>query len=278
MDRPRYAKLICIALGVAAVPTSLAAQDSCGSGGVLIGTPKDAETGVLLGFTVVHLVSESGHPSLRKRADRSGRVVFCGPSGRYWVEASLADYTMSPRMVTLADGDTIYTTLVLSRPDSVIALAALEVSAKARDVGSAGFEGFTQRQESGFGAFILSDELQRRNPSRLTDVLQQTGVTVINNGRQVYIRRSSCAPQVYIDGARVTHLSRSGGYSTSSESSETPEDDPTYEAAAAINMVHPSAVRAIEVYRGPGDTPSEYLDSNARCGVILIWTWRGARR
>ena len=28
-------------------------------------------------------------------------------------------------------------------------------------------------------------------------------------------------------------------------------------------------------FHGPGQTPGEFLDSNARCGVILIWTRRG---
>ena len=45
--------------------------------------------------------------------------------------------------------------------------------------------------------------------------------------------------------------------------------------AEAVNLVHPMSVLAVEVYRGPGEIPGEYLGFGARCGVILIWTRRG---
>ena len=56
------------------------------------------------------------------------------------------------------------------------------------------------------------------------------------------------------------------------------EDGPTVEAAEAVNRVHPMDVVAIEVYRGPAETPGPYIDSNSRCGVILIWTRNGQFR
>jgi len=34
-----------------------------------------------------------------------------------------------------------------------------------------------------------------------------------------------------------------------------------------VNLLDPISIKAIEVYRGPGETPGKYLDSNARCGV-----------
>jgi hypothetical protein len=40
-------------------------------------------------------------------------------------------------------------------------------------------------------------------------------------------------------------------------------------------MVHPANITAVEIYRGPAETPGEFLDSDAQCGVVLVWTRRG---
>jgi len=48
-------------------------------------------------------------------------------------------------------------------------------------------------------------------------------------------------------------------------------------AAEAVNLIHPTNIQAIEIFQGPSSTPGQYLDSRARCGVILIWTRRGPR-
>jgi hypothetical protein len=75
-------------------------------------------------------------------------------------------------------------------------------------------------------------------------------------------RRYSCPPLVYIDGVLVTHTSFSGKG----------VGEAAGEAAAAIDMVHPLDVAGIEIYRGPAQTPGEFGGSNARCGVIVVWT------
>jgi len=42
-----------------------------------------------------------------------------------------------------------------------------------------------------------------------------------------------------------------------------------------LGLVHPAGLFAIEICQGPAETPSQYIDSNPRCGVILLWTHRG---
>ena len=54
-----------------------------------------------------------------------------------------------------------------------------------------------------------------------------------------------------------------------------PEASPAQEVAEAVNLVHPGEVLAVEICRGPAETPGEDIDSNSACGVILIWTRRG---
>ena len=120
-------------------------------------------------------------------------------------------------------------------------------------------------------------------------MLRETGVDVLENGRAVVIRRTGCGPTVYIDGIKVTFLPRSKSlmgagapkppvtYTVTFQQPKRIEIvNPAQEAADAINnLVHPMDVIAVEVYRGPAETPGQYLDSNSQCGVILIWTRRG---
>ena len=47
--------------------------------------------------------------------------------------------------------------------------------------------------------------------------------------------------------------------------------DPTI----GINEILASGVTAVEIYRGPAETPVEFLGGSSRCGVIVIWTRRG---
>lgn len=47
-----------------------------------------------------------------------------------------------------------------------------------------------------------------RTVSRTTDLLVDQHVTVLENDNAIYFSRTLCAPRVYIDGMRVTHLSQ----------------------------------------------------------------------
>jgi hypothetical protein len=87
------------------------------------------------------------------------------------------------------------------------------------------------------------------------------GLSRLDNGNRIWIARTGCAPVVYLDGQKVAH----GGW----------DDTKGMNAAAAMRLLHPADLFAIEIYRGPAATPSQYIDTNSRCGVILLWTHRG---
>lgn len=162
-----------------------------------------------------------------------------------------------------------------------IALDPIVVTAVRRRVQLPDLEDFERRYYSGWGRFVLEEEIGRRSPTRLTDVLHETGLEITGNGGSVMVRRTMCAPLVYLDGVKLTRLSRGGRNPRGLKPTGgiypwgDPDASPEQEAAYAVNLVHPSEVVAVEVYRGPAETPGQYIDSNSRCGVILIWTRRG---
>jgi|GEM_PF-173277 len=199
-----------------------------------------------------------------KVSGEDGSFTFSSvPAGTVTVTASLLGYADSEGGVLVGGGQTIDVEVRLSpqpieMEPIVVEATRLEINVMLSEV--------RRRAERGWGTVLMEEdlELRRRTATRTTDILHEYGANVVNNGRTLTFRRTLCAPVVYIDGIRVfkgsgSKLGGGGGN----------------EAAAAVNLVHPMNIEAMEIYRGPAQTPGEFLDSNAQCGVILIWTRRG---
>jgi hypothetical protein len=115
---------------------------------------------------------------------------------------------------------------------------------------------FERRRASGRGTFITRADVERRNPLRLADMLRLVrGLTVRTVGGRTELRFAratarlagpDCPPEIWIDGARAFE--------------------------ATVDEVRPDEVEGIELYRGLGQIPAEYLSRSSACGVVLIWT------
>lgn len=203
------------------------------------------------------------------------------PPGVHALRIHRLGYADGGGEVEIEGGQTTETRVSVST--EAIALEPITVTAVRRRIELPGLDDFERRYHSGWGEFVLPDDIHIRNPTRLTQMFMDTGVDVGSNGTSIIIRRTRCAPMVYIDGVKITHLPRGRGpprprgedavngmYLWPDETA-----NPAQEAAAAVNLVEPSDALAVEIYRGPAETPGQYIDSNSRCGVILIWTRRG---
>jgi outer membrane receptor for ferrienterochelin and colicin len=131
-------------------------------------------------------------------------------------------------------------------------------------------EGFRRRQQTGLGTFITREEFDKRKPSLVTDILREVpGIDVASTGSGtrpvVRIGRAGnqdCATQIFVDGFLVNRRAISNeGYR--------PIDFRIDDA------VSPASVEGIEIYKGLGTIPAEFLTPDAVCGVIAIWTRRG---
>lgn len=244
--------------------------------GTLAGIVKDEESREPVSGATV-MLSESGQTAI---TNELGRFTFPSLSpGETSLQVSRLGYGETTGAVEIEVGKT--TEIEVSLSMEAIPMDPLTVTAVRRRIVLPDLEDFERRYYSGWGKFILENEIQARAPTKLTQVLYEAGVDVDGDGRRVRIRRTGCAPLVYLDGVKLTHMSRGGGgggaWIRPPKNNLFPEPDasPSMEAAAALNLVHPSNVIAVEVYRGPAETPGQYIDSNSRCGVILVWTRRG---
>lgn len=149
-----------------------------------------------------------------------------------------------------------------------VLLAPLEVVARGfRLERSPLFEGFDHRSQLGFGSFFTRAEIESLRPLRVTDLLQRIpGVFLSGSGaghrRIVTMSRTpvgrgggACPVQIFLDGMLVT---RAGAGDISVD-----------------ELVTPEALEGMEVYRGLSTVPAEFLNSNAHCGVVALWTRRG---
>ncbi|MFO7892430.1 MAG: carboxypeptidase regulatory-like domain-containing protein [Longimicrobiales bacterium] len=191
--------------------------------------------------------------------EAGGFVVGDVAPGEVPVRATLLGYADADGTVELSGGQTAEMEIRLStRP---IEVEPITVTVRAEPL-SGPIAGFNDRLESGRGTFILADEIERRNPIRLTQILQAHHLRVEQNGRQLVNPRQNCAPMVYLDGVRATYI-RDRTLTAALR-----------EAADAVNMVHPSSVAGIEVYRGAAELPAMFSGRYASCGAIGIWTKR----
>jgi len=127
--------------------------------------------------------------------------------------------------------------------------------------------GFYQRRQAGFGHFLTRDEIDKRDPLILSDLLKgMSGVRVICTGARhcaVTMRaantmffRGPCNPSVVLDGAVL----QPGGTSSG--------------GLGLDELINPFNVEAIEVYPSPAGVPVQYSGYLSPCGAIIIWSRR----
>lgn len=117
--------------------------------------------------------------------------------------------------------------------------------------GPSRFADFELRRQSGNGYFLTKEQIERRDPATLIDMLATVrGVVQVctSNDCVAKMVRSppGCYPQYFVDGNEST----------------------TYFA----RHTPPRDIQGLEIYRGASETPGEFLGSNSGCGVIVIWT------
>jgi hypothetical protein len=280
----------CIALGILLTTGLLAPLQ----GQVLRGRLLDLTTGRPLEGGVITLIPESGERMVTVVTAPDGSYVLRAPRpGRYFVEARRIGYrSWVDGPVELRDGDDWETEFHL--PALPVELEPVEVLEEATP-----FEpmllrvGFYERQKSDFGHFITRDQIARRSPPRLTDLLNSVpGVRIMPSGvglgratvsfrGSVLSEGGACHPRVYVDGlvvirgdARMRGLDVQGAPEVATEANGGGTKRPEI---ALDDVVIPEDVEAVEVYRRGLEVPARFggTSTSTQCGVIVIWTRQG---
>lgn len=149
--------------------------------------------------------------------------------------------------------------------------AVRTVASRNTPLARSGFYDRMQRVQDGAitGTFITPEELERRNPSYLSQVLQ--GVTSVRirktpDGSAFAMGRGDCPMEVLVDGMRVNGLQRF--VQTQGNRSR------GVGGLHLDQLAHGREIAAIEVYGSSANAPSELipLTGNGSCGIIAVWT------
>lgn len=235
---------------------------------VLAGTVLDSVSGKPIASARILLLDSAGTAIKALVTSSDGQFTFNIPHlGAYRLLISRIGYPISRSKPFLFSS--VFTARVsLSLPSSPITLDTVTVVAKEieRRLPYLADAGFYTRRQVGFGHFLTRDEIDKRDPLILSDLLKgMSGVRVTCTGPRtcaVTMRaantmffRGKCHPSVVLDGA----LLQPGG---------------TGGDTSALDLVNPFNIEALEVYPGPEGVPVQYSGYLSPCGAIIVWSRR----
>ena len=229
----------------------------------------DAQTSAPIPEAMITLSANRGRFSTRARTDSTGAFSFDDvASGPYRLRATRIGYRGIEGTIALAGDSVVEVELRMS--DASVVLAPVTVVTRAERPVSPVLQGFYARMQTGHGKFITREEIEARDPVRITDLLrmvpslragpQRTGSS--GPGLSTGPMTGRCSVVIFVDGMQMDHGARIlGGRGGPQQSVD--------------DYVQPSEVEGIEIYRGESDTPSQYVTRWVQCGTLLIWTRRG---
>ncbi|MDE2945179.1 MAG: carboxypeptidase regulatory-like domain-containing protein [Gemmatimonadota bacterium] len=245
--------------------------------GRIIGHISDAQTDQPV---VAAAVSVAGRAQ-EVQTNRRGRFIFSGlPIGEYELSVRHIGYAPLAHPVTVTLGHTTQVEVSLP-PDPVELEPIVATATRPRRLE---IKGFYERRYwgelLGGGEFFTAEDIERRNPSRITHMIADApGVRLANcdvwgHGCKLYSTTHSrgfsdqgCKLNIYLDGILAIRGSKerwslaAGGSFAQSQPRESIND-----------LVLPTEIAGIEVYTGAASLPAEFGGPDSRCGAVMIWT------
>jgi hypothetical protein len=231
-------RFLTIAALATVLPAAAAAQASTGT--LVVTMAGQAAESSIRVHVLITTIDSTSH---LVRAD-SGVKELSFPAmtaGRYRVETRAIGFMPDTAFVQVRDGRDASVTVNLKR--AVTDLAPVMV---------AGITGhmvaFEKRRAQGKGTFLTEEDIRKTRRGQVSEVLRSVRglrVECANGCRAQMVRSTNCEPRYYING---------------------------FPSDAGILMTPLLDVAGVEIYRGPSETPGEFMGSQSMCGAIVIWT------
>jgi TonB family protein len=254
MRRLRGVAGMALAAGALALaPALLRAQDATQRGAVS-GVVRDSSGGGIVGAEVS--VAGTG---LRTHTNGQGQFHLTNvPAGPVTLGVRRLGFVPAVASTMIAASEAAVISVIVA--PLAQALATVIVRGDRRFEGYGRLAGFYQRRSrSSGGHFMTREQIDQRNPARLTDLFRTVPGARIHSStftNAVRFRGMRCAPLVWLDGFPATA------------------------AEFDLHALDPYIVEAVEVYPGVATVPPEFrwVRGGGSCGAIVIWTGFDERR
>lgn len=213
-------------------------------------------------------VSVVGRPTEVASDDR-GMLVIASPSPGERVALVLRrlGYQPGTMMIDVDTSDTIRVSFAMAAVpktlDSVAVTAERPVSPMLRT-----FDDRVAHHNG--GVFITRDEIERRHPIRLTDLLRRyPSIKVVDSAGVLLVATTRSGKPVFRGGRRLQD-------DLAPCNLRVAVDGQAKEPSFSIDILAAESIYGIEVYAGPGSLPPEFASTmpDAMCGLVAIWTRR----
>jgi len=215
----------------------------------------------------VSYVNVDAGPRYRTLANASGEFRLIVPS-KERLDIAVRRIGYLPGRIIIEPGADTTVSVSLQRLAVLLTTQVVRAQQQVRTLELRGFyERMAESQRGALvGEFITPEEIEMRNPQRVTQLLEQRrGLRVQRSGNCYIIDecykimgQGNCPATIYLDGQRLNPMRVA-----SNDASGAPAVD---------GLIPVTGVSAIEVYPRGSSAPAKYQSLAGTCAIVVIWT------
>lgn len=214
------------------------------------------------GGRAIAYVSLDGGPKYRTVTNAVGEFRLTVPTN-VGFEMNVRRIGFLPTKARVEPGADTTIKITIEQLAVLMTTQVVRAQQQVRTLETRGFYARMQDQERGalVGEFITPEEVEMRNPQRVTQLLEQRrgiqvrradSCQVITTCYRVF-GQGGCAATVYLDNQRLNRID--GG-----------------DVPAIDELIPVSGVSAIEVYPRGSSAPPRFQPLSGTCAIVVIWT------